>query len=157
MVIIVSAKTRQGLSGEHDRLAGWPPGAASAVTAPLAITLFPGSATQAGLIQITLDPVVTTLAAASAGSSPHYFRLADATLRPLPAAATLALARGDAYIAVSSGALRLADSPAMACYLHVHDSFNAERLAEGLLGFLAHSSSQAEFPEDVTVLVVEAR
>ena len=157
MPIILSAKTHPGLLGEHDRLVGWPLGAADAVTTPLAVTLLPGAAPQTGLIHLTLDPVTLTLAATSAGSSQHYFRLADATLRPLPAAATLTLARGDAYIAVSSGALRLTDSPAMARYLHVHDNFNAARLAEGLLRCLAQESGQTEFPEDVTVVVVYAR
>jgi len=108
------------------------------------------------LLRLAVDPAAT-LTASAAGGSLHYFRLADATLRPLPADAALTFARGDAYIAVSPGARRLADSPAIARYLHVHDGFNAERLAEGLLRFLAQESGQADFPEDVTVLVVEAR
>jgi len=112
---------------------------------------------QVELARLLIDPAAATITASAASGGLHYFRLADATLRPLPAETALTLARGDAYIAVSSGARRLADSPAIARYLHLHDGFNAERLAEGLLRFLAQESGQAEFPEDVTVLVVEAR
>jgi hypothetical protein len=157
MILVVSAKARRGLSHQHEHLAGWLSGKAGPVLAPVEVTLAGGGAPGATLVRLAIDPVTATLAAATAGGSRHYFRLADATLRPLPAEASLSFARGDAYIAVSPGARLLADSPAIARFLHLRDGFNAERLADGLLSFLAHESGQAEFPEDVTVLVVEAR
>ena len=155
MVISLALKTRAGRSEAHDRVDGWPADQAQLLAAPAEITLW-GSALSR-LLRLTLDPAAVSLAAMAASGCLHYFRLADATLRPLPAEAALALARGDAYIALSPGALRLADSPAIARYLHLYDGFNAERLAEGLLHHLARESGQAEFPEDVTVIVVEAR
>jgi hypothetical protein len=39
----------------------------------------------------------------------------------------------------------------------LRDDFNAERLAEGLLRQLADVSGQTDFPNDVTVIVVECR
>jgi|SRR5579859_554483 len=157
MVLVVCARTTQGLTGTHNQLSGWPAGDAGPLLAPAVITLSVGPSPSATALLLTIDPASAAITASAAGGSLHYFRLADATLRPLPAEATLTLARGDAYIAVSPGARRLADSPAMARYLHLHDGFNAEHLADGLLRFLAQESGQAEFPEDVTVLVVEAR
>jgi hypothetical protein len=98
------------------------------------------------------------LTASATGGTLHYFRFADATLRPLPPAPpALPFARGDAYIALSPGALRLADAPAIARFIHLRDYFNADRLARGLLEFLGQQAGLAGFPEDVTVLVVEAR
>ena len=157
MTLVLCAKTSRGLSGSHNRLTGWADDRAGPLTAPAEIALTADDASRAALLHLAIDPAAATLAATAGGGSLHYFRLADATLRPLPAEATLPLARGDAYIAVSPGARRLADSPAIARYLHLHDGFNAERLADSLLRFLAQESGQAEFPEDVTVLVVEAR
>ena len=105
----------------------------------------------------------------------HYFRLADATLIPLPPeheatrhkpgrlpggrpqGSPLQFAAGDAYIAVSPGAGRLADSPGIARFLHLRDYFNAEKMAEALLAHLLELAGTDEIPEDVTVLVVEAR
>jgi len=150
----LALKTRPGRAAPHEVVTGSPADQTSPLAAPAAITLW-GSGSSP-LLRLTVDPAAASLSAAADGCR-HYFRLADATLRPLPVEAALSLARGDAYIAVSPGALRLADSPAIARYLHVHDGFNAERLAEGVLRFLAQESGQAEFPEDVTVIVVEAR
>ena len=155
MNLVVSAKIGQGKSNRGDQLTGWPVGQTGPLAAPADITLWGGA--PLALLRLTLDPAAASLSAVAAGGCLHYFRLADATLRPLPPQAALALARGDAYIALSPGALRLADSPAIARYLHLYDGFNAERLAEGLLRHLAQESGQAEFPEDVTVIVVEAR
>jgi hypothetical protein len=157
MILLVSAKVSRGESKGRDRLTGWPEELTGPLSVPAEISLYGTVAPQACLLRLALDPTAATLAASAAGGSLHYFRLAGATLRPLPAEAVLSFARGDAYIAVSPGALRLTDSPAIARYLHLRDGFNAERLAEGLLRFLAQESGQAEFPEDVTVLVVEAR
>ncbi len=157
MGINLAVKTRPGLSGNHHRLDGWRGGEAGPVTAPVEVTLSGGPAPGAALVRLAIDPAAATLAAATTGGSWHYFRLADATLRPLPADAALTFARGDAYIAVSPGARLLVNSPAIARFLHLRDGFNAERLAGGLLSFLAQESGRVEFPEDVTVLVVEAR
>jgi hypothetical protein len=155
MILTASAKTRPGLTTNHVRLAGWPAGP---ITAPVEITLWCAAEPQACLVRLTLDPASATLAASAAGGSQHYFRLADATLRPLPPEApALSFACGDAYIALSPGARRLAVTPSIARFLHQRDGFNAERLAESVLDFLAQESGQADFPEDVTVLVVEAR
>jgi hypothetical protein len=157
MILVVCAKTSQGLSGDHNQLAGCTASQSGPLTAPVEITLEGATTPPARLMRLAIDPAAATLAASSTNGSLHYLRLANATLRPLPPEAALSFARGDAYIAVSPGARRLADSPAIARYLHLHDGFNAERLAEGLLRFLAQESGQTEFPEDVTVLVVEAR
>ena len=146
-----------GQTDQRDRLDGWQAGAAGPILATVEIVLTGGNPQSDGQIRLAIDPSAKSLAAWAAGRSQHYFRLADATLRPMPAETRLALARGDAYIALSPGALRLASRPAVARYLHVRDDFNAERLAEGLLHFLADEYGQAALPEDVTVLVIEAR
>lgn len=88
----------------------------------------------------------------------HYFRLADATLKPLTnQPGPLAFAPGDAYIALSPGARRIADSPAVAGFLHMRDDFDAEKLADALLDRLAEMAGLDELPEDITALVIEAR
>ena len=157
MILVVSAKNRPGMAGHHDHLDGWPSGETGPLLAPVEVTLSGSAAPGACLVRMAIDPGSATLAASTTGGSQHYFRLAEATLRPLPAEAALSFARGDAYIAVSPGARLLAASPAIARFLHLRDGFNAERLAAGLLRFLGQESGQAEIPEDVTVLVVEAR
>ena len=157
MRMSLAAKAHMGPLGYHDRLDGWPNDEAGPLTAAVEITLSGGDAGQTLLVHLVINLGAATVAATAAGGSQHYFRLADATLRPLPAEAALSFDRGDAYIAVSPGARRLADGPAIARFLHLRDGFNAERLADGLLSFLAQESGAAEFPEDVTVLVVEAR
>jgi hypothetical protein len=118
------------------------------------------------------DSTALTLAYSACPGVLHYFRLADATLIPLPpehkpARHTLApgnrhesplrFSAGDAYIAVSPGAGRIADSPAVARFLHLRDYFNAEKLAEALLAHLVELAGTEAIPEDVTALVVEAR
>ena len=109
--------------------------------------------TLAGL-RVAVDPATATLTAANAGAAMHYWRYADATLKPLPAAPPpLTLARGDAYIAVALGDPPSADSPTIARFLHLRDYFNAQRLAEALLAHLAEAGGAA----GVGVLVVEAR
>jgi hypothetical protein len=158
MDLIASAKTRQGQSTSRLRLTGWLSDQTGPIAAPAEIGLWCAAEPQASLVRLTLDPRQSTLTATAAGGSQHYFRLADATMRPLPPEApALSFARGDAYIALSPGARLLAGSPAIARFLHLRDYFNAERLAEGVLDFLAQESGRAEFPEDVTVLVIEAR
>ncbi|MGQ0604840.1 MAG: hypothetical protein ACT4QE_24425 [Anaerolineales bacterium] len=102
----------------------------------------------------------------------HYFRLADATLIPLPPehaptrhiirqgrpqGSPLRFSAGDAYIAVSPGVARITDSPAVARFIHLRDYFNADKLAEALLAHLLELACTDQIPEDVTVLVVEAR
>jgi hypothetical protein len=125
-------------------------------------------------LRLSLDPASLTLHAAAQPGVLHYFRLADATLVPLPPehppalhrlirwqahwhGPTLHLAAGDAYIALSPGAARVADSPAIARFLHLRDYFNADKLAEALLAHLLELAGANPLPEDVTVLVVEAR
>ncbi len=158
MVFSVSVKARRGLGGQRLRLDGWVLDQSGPISAPAVISLAGGPEPAAELVRLVLDPQPAALRAGASGGSRHYFRLADATLRPLPAEAPLlALARGDAYIALSPGAARLASSPAIVRWLHERDDFNAERLAEGVLSFLAEKSGQIEFPEDVAVVVVEAR
>lgn len=105
----------------------------------------------------------------------HYFRLADATLIPLPpgrpangfavrsseahsaSPSPLRFSAGDAYIALSPGAARITDSPAIARFIHLRDYFNAEKLAVALLAHLLELAGSDQLPEDVSVLVVEAR
>lgn len=157
MILAVSAKTVLGRSNGADVLRGWAAGKTASLTAPVEIVLAASDVLNTERLYLTIDPAGANLSASAADGSLHYFRLADATLRPLPPEVSLSLARGDAYVAVSRGARRLADSPAIARYLHLHDGFNAERLADGLLRHLAQESGLAEFPEDVTVIVVEAR
>ncbi len=104
--------------------------------------------------RVAVDPATATLTAANDGGTLHYWRYADATLKPLPAAPPpLTLARGDAYIAVALGDPPAADSPTIARFLHLRDYFNAQRLAEALLAHLAEAGGTA----GVGVLVVEAR
>jgi hypothetical protein len=158
MVLNIAVKTRHGFAGNRLRLAGWANDQAGPMLSPAEIILFYGAEPPIRLVQLAIIPMPARLTASVLDGSQHYYRLADATLRPLPAEArALTFARGDAYIAVSPGARLLADSPAIARFLHLRDDFNAERLAEALLDFLGQTSGQAEFPEAVTVLVVEAR
>jgi hypothetical protein len=156
MMIYVSAQMRRGASGDPIQLEGWRDGQSGPVDGPAFMTLSQGMPRR-DLVCVAIEPASAHLSVMAAGGSLHYSRLADATLRPLPAVAAWSLARGDAYIALTPGALRLADSPAIARFLHLHDNFNAQRLAESVLAFLAQESGRTGFPEDVTVLVVEAR
>ena len=109
-------------------------------------------------LEIYLDHAMLTLTCAAAEGVRHYLRLADSTLKPLPPLPeALAFSPGDAYIALTPGASKIADSPAIARFLHLRDYFNADKLAEALLAHLAELAGTDEFPEDVTVLVIEAR
>lgn len=102
----------------------------------------------------------------------HYFRLADATLLPLPPEYAparhklapgqrhlppLRFSAGDTYIAVSPGVAHIADSPAIARFLHLRDYFNAEKLCAAFLAHLEELAAGQPLPEGVTILVVEAR
>jgi hypothetical protein len=105
-----------------------------------------------------LDPSTLTLTYAASEGGLHYFRLADATLKPLTDhPGPLAFSPGDAYIALSPGARRVADGPTVARFLHMRDDFNAEKLADALLDHLMEMAGVDELPEDITALVIEAR
>jgi hypothetical protein len=85
----------------------------------------------------------------------QFLRLADATVQPLPPEPEpFTLQPGDTYLALSPGALALADSPAIARFIHLRDYFNAEKMAGALLEHLLESGAP---PEDVTLLVIESR
>lgn len=105
-----------------------------------------------------LDVSTLTLTCAATGEVLHYFRLADATLRPLPETpGPLTFSPGDAYIALTPGARRVADSPAIARFLHMRDDFNAEKLADALLDHLVELVGGDVWPESITAVVVEAK
>lgn len=130
------------------------------------------------IVQVTVellsDPV--RLKPVAVAGVAHFFRLADATIIPLPpedeasrhrliawqmprvqpdgadAPVCLTLSPGDAYIAVVAGP---ADSPAIARFLHLRDYFNAERLADALSGHLGELNPVPSTP--FALLVIEAR
>lgn len=156
-ILVTAHRTRRGSSDSSEALS----------VSPTLITL--GEA-----LRLRLDPEALSLHFAAQPGVLHYFRLADATLVPLPPAhppalhsplpgqarwhgPTLTLTGGDAYIALAPGAARLADSPAVARFLHLRDYFNAEKLAEALLAHLLQLAGADPPAEDVIVLVVEAR
>lgn len=150
-------RTRHGPGPTHDTWTS--DGPLSPITQPTRITLSHNhpSSPEASLT-ISLNPADLTLACAAAPETPHYFRLADATVKPLPPnLEPLTLAAGDAYIALTPGALHLADSPIIARFLHLRDYFNAEKLAAALLTHLFELARTETLLEDVTVLVIEAR
>jgi len=155
MVLYAAIKTHQGPAGDHIEFDGWPDGQAGPVGAQTLIRLSNGRPREP-LLRVTLEPALDRLSATAARGSLHYSRLADATLRPLPALAEVSFARGDTYIGLTPPA-GLAEPPAIARFLHMRDDFNAERLAEGVLDFLAQESGASDFPLDVSVIVVEAR
>ncbi|MCS6909615.1 MAG: hypothetical protein NZM11_03480 [Anaerolineales bacterium] len=141
---------------------------------PAAPSVSPTLITLGEALQLRLDPEGLTLHFVAQPGVLHYFRLTDATLVPLPPAhspafhrplprhahwhgPTLTLSAGDAYIALSPGAARIADSPTVARFLHLRDSFNAEKLAEALLAHLLELAGGNPLAEAFTVLVVEAR
>jgi hypothetical protein len=129
-------------------------GAAGQGLSPLPSPLTESMTLALGGLRLAVDPARATLTAANDGGALHYFRYADATLKPLPSdPPPLILARGDAYIAVVPGPLALADSPAIARFLHLRDYFNAQRLAEALLAHLAETGGAA----GMSIVVVEAR
>lgn len=125
-------------------------------------------------LRVIVDPARLVLEYSALPGVLHYFRLADATLYPLPPehepahhrlipgrgpalGAPLQFSAGDTYIAISSGAARFTDSPTVARFLHLRDYFNAAKLAAALLAHLTELAGGSPLPEDVTVLVVEAR
>jgi hypothetical protein len=116
------------------------------------------------LLTVALEPAALTATASlhDAGSL-HYFRLADGTVQPLEAApGPLTFQAGDAYIAVTAGAARLAaaepggPSAAIARFLHLRDYFNAHKLAAALLDHLLELSL-SQPPDGAGVLVIELR
>ncbi len=109
-------------------------------------------------VDIHLDEATLTLICSAHENVWHYFRLADGTLKPLPPQPEpLVFEPGDTYIALSPSARQVTDSPTIARFLHLYDTFNAEKLAAALLAHLIENASGALFPEDVSVWVVEAR
>jgi hypothetical protein len=104
-------------------------------------------------LEVALDPFALTLAASAPAGVAHWLRLADASLKPLPARPNpLALARGDSYVALISGAGELDPEQRMAAarFVHLRDYFNADKLASALLMEL-HTEN------GLGVLVVECR
>jgi hypothetical protein len=114
-------------------------------------------------LSVRLDPINLTLTCSAVPEVFHYFRLADATLKPLPPDPDpIPFAAGDTYIALTPGAQRITDSAddvrhAIARFLHLRDDFNAGKLAEALLDHLVELAGADELQEDITALVVEAR
>ena len=154
----IAIRTLDGGAGAANQLIGWSKDSPGTVTVPTEITLLSGTRPGTALLRLSIDPALPSLTASAASGTLQYFRFADAILRPLPPDPhALPLARGDAYIAISPGALRMATGPAIARYIHMRDDFNADRLAQGLLEFLGDQAWPVRIPEDVTVLVVEAR
>src|SRR5687768_13490191 len=81
-----------------------------------------GPSSDDGCLTIYLNPTDLTLTCAAIPGTPHYLRWADATVKPLsPNPEPFTLAAGDAYIALTPGALLLADSPAIARFIHLRD------------------------------------
>lgn len=97
-----------------------------------------------------------------------FFRWADATTRPVPAAGNrsgdFSMTPGDALVCLSGGAARVADfsgeafgSHRLAGHIHLHDEFNAPRLAEALLAELERHAGGRSPDGPVACLVIEAR
>jgi hypothetical protein len=106
-------------------------------------------------LQLQADPL--TLRCAAPAGVWHYFRFADGTVKVLPPRPEpLIFEPGDTYLALSPSARQVTDSPTVARFLHLHDVFNAEKLASALLAQLIENFG-GTFPETVTVVVVEAR
>ncbi len=117
----------------------------------------------AGVLCVFVDPNALTLTAAAGHDTRHYYRLADGTVKPLPPTPPpLPCRAGDAYIAVTPAAARLAApapggaSAAIARFLHLRDYFNAEKLAGALLAHVVELGADAD-AAGVGVLVVEVR
>ena len=106
-------------------------------------------------LEAALDPAGLTIAASVHGGVSHWLRLADASLRPLPArSGLLVLARGDSYVALVRSAPEADPAQRMAAarFVHLRDYFNADKLANALLREL-----HAEHGLGLGVLVVECR
>lgn len=111
----------------------------------------------AEFVELQLEADRLTLTASAQAEVWHYFRLADGTVKPLPPRPEpLVFEPGDTYLALSPSAWQVTDSPTVARFLHLHDVFNAEKLAAALLGHLIENAGGI-LPETVTVVVVEAR
>ena len=155
-------QTRLGSGPTHD--AWFTDSESSSITQPTRIalahhcpssTILPLPST---VLTVHLNPTDLTLTCAATPGTPHYFRFADATVKPLPLEPVpLTFAAGDAYIALTPGALHLADSPTIARFIHLRDYFNAEKLALALLKHLIELAPDEALAEDVTVLVIEVR
>jgi hypothetical protein len=99
------------------------------------------------------DPAALTLVAAARPPARHYFRLADATVKPLPPTPLLLhCLAGDCYVAVMLATAEGSTSAALARFIHLRDYFNAEALARALLEHLADLDAAS-----AGVLVIEAR
>ena len=104
-------------------------------------------------LEAALDPAALTAAASISAGVSHWLRMADASLRPLPArSGLLALTRGDSYVALVTGEAQPdpAQQMAAARFIHLRDYFNAEKMAEALL-------LELEAETGLGVLVVECR
>ena len=109
-------------------------------------------------VEIQLEAETLTLTCSAQAGVWHYFRWADGTLKPLPPQPEpISFEPGDTYIALSPSARHISDSPSVARFLHLHDNFNAEKLAAGLLTHLIENADRLPFSEEVTVLVIEVR
>ncbi|HRE26344.1 MAG TPA: hypothetical protein PK954_06900 [Anaerolineales bacterium] len=132
-------------------------------------------------VEMALDEATARLNPKALQGVFHYLRQSDATLIPLPPeypeaghklvawklaelgiaqnqAFELALRPGDAYVAVTPGASRLADGTAIARFIHLRDYFNAERMAQALADEICSGRARPdEIPAAFTTLVIEAR
>jgi hypothetical protein len=154
LLLYVTALSYPGTAPAHEAVLGLPAEGTVPLSQAARVTMTREGET---LLTLDIDPTTATVTLSAAPEVLHYYRYADATLKVLPAAPPpLGFARGDAYIALSPGVRAVVDSPALARFLHLRDYFNARRLAEVLLARLIPASAEA-IPEDLTVLVVEAR
>lgn len=109
-------------------------------------------------LSLAFAPEALTLTCAAAPDVWHYFRWADATLRPMPPAPPpLVFARGDTYIALAPAAAHITDSAAIARFIHLRDYFNAAKLAAVLWAHLEELAEGRPLPAELDVLVVEVR
>jgi hypothetical protein len=162
----VALQTRPGSGLTHDTWTS--DGPLSPITQPTRLALAyncpspfvsrSGPSSPEASLTVYLNPTDLTLTCAATPETPHYFRLADATVKPLPPnPEPFSLTAGDAYIALTPGARQLADSPTIARFIHLRDYFNAEKLASALLTHLSELAPRETLDEDLTVLVIEAR
>jgi hypothetical protein len=152
----VGVVARAGRAGQAWVVEGLPAGASGALREPVTLSVT-RRAERGAALTVAVDPGALSVEAGMAGGGLHYFRLADATLRPLPPAPpALRLARGDAYVAVLPGAVGAADGSAIARFLHLRDYFNAEKLARAVLGHMLEVGGAAA-EVAVVIVVVEAR
>jgi hypothetical protein len=130
--------------------------------APTGLRVVPGPGALP-VVTVAVDPASLSLLPAASPPALHYFRLADATVKPLPPAPpALTFDRGDAYVAVTPGTVALAaDQPggasaALARFIHLRDYFNADKLAAALLEHAA-ALGGAQAAPGAGVLVIELR